>query len=143
MWKYWLVIIISFLVDRLAKWHVYNNPSHYSGDGFISLHMNPKIAFSLPLASEFIYPAIVATTIILLFFWYTNFKKKDGLIWPFGFLVVGAMSNLIDRILYGAVVDFINVPHFTVLNTADIYISVAAFYLAISELPGQKEESNQ
>lgn len=138
MRKYWLVIIILFLADRLAKIYVYNNPSFHQKGGFISLYMNRNIAFSLPLASQLLYPAIVAVILILLFFWYTNFKKNTFLIWPFGMIIAGAISNLIDRILYGGVIDFINVPYFTVLNMADIYISLAAFYLVISELPGQK-----
>ena len=39
-------------------------------------------------------------------------------------ILAGGISNLIDRIIRGAVVDFINVKNFSDLNIADIYIVV-------------------
>ena len=48
-------------------------------------------------------------------------------------LIVGAFSNFIDRFYYQGVVDFINVPFFTVFNLADIYISLAVIWILYYE----------
>ncbi|MFH1426072.1 MAG: signal peptidase II [Candidatus Kerfeldbacteria bacterium] len=46
-------------------------------------------------------------------------------------ILLGAFSNLIDRIRYGAVMDFISVPGLTVFNLADAYIVIAAVLLLL------------
>lgn len=54
----------------------------------------------------------------------------------FAIILAGALGNLIDRIRYGFVVDFIFSPlgglyDFPVFNFADIYLSLAAIIMAI------------
>lgn len=46
-------------------------------------------------------------------------------------ILVGACSNILDRIRYGFVIDFINVPFWSVFNVADIYIVVGALALLL------------
>ena len=46
-------------------------------------------------------------------------------------IAAGAASNFFDRIRYGAVIDYIDVRWFTVLNIADIMISVGAALLVL------------
>ena len=60
----------------------------------------------------------------------------------FGFIVGGGLSNVLDRILRGSVVDFINVqgiPHWTyIFNTADVFIHLGIWpSLLASILLGQ------
>ena len=60
--------------------------------------------------------------------------------WPWGFLVVGAFSNFIDRFYYQGVVDFISVPFFTVFNLADVYISLAVIWILYLEVIYKKKK---
>ena len=46
-------------------------------------------------------------------------------------IAAGAASNFFDRVRYGAVIDYIDVRWFTVLNIADIMISVGAALLVL------------
>lgn len=48
------------------------------------------------------------------------FKKQDNL----GILLIlaGGVSNLIDRVFYGGVVDFVSLPLISVFNLADLMI---------------------
>ncbi|MCD4761005.1 signal peptidase II [bacterium] len=133
MFKYFASIIILFLVDRFSKIYILNLPTgrqeiHLKG-GFFSLHINQDIAFSLPLSYFILYPLVILILLGLIFSWYKNFKKKSVLIWPLGLLIIGAVSNFLDRIQYGGVIDFINVPYFTVFNISDIYISIAVIWI--------------
>ena len=43
----------------------------------------------------------------------------------------GAAGNLIDRVVYGYVIDFITVPYWTSFNLADIYITVGILLVII------------
>ena len=53
-------------------------------------------------------------------------------------IIGGAIGNLIDRVLYGAVVDFIDLHylnlHWYVFNIADIYISIGCILLILFEI---------
>lgn len=57
----------------------------------------------------------------------------------------GGIGNIIDRIAYGSVTDFMNIgigPYFRsgIFNVADLYIVVLVFYLLISQLKQKKEQ---
>ncbi|MFH1172920.1 MAG: signal peptidase II, partial [bacterium] len=44
------------------------------------------------------------------------------LIFWLGLLIVGALGNLTDRLLYGAVIDIIEIPGWSILNLADLMV---------------------
>ena len=71
---------------------------------------------------------------IIIWLWLAAWRTKSNLIWPWGLIIIGAISNLLDRILYKGVVDFINIEWFTVFNIADIYISLGVAWILIFEL---------
>ncbi|MBT6690977.1 signal peptidase II [Candidatus Parcubacteria bacterium] len=133
MIKYFASVIFLFIVDRLAKIYAVKKTLDNDG-GFIDLHINPNIAFSIPLPTVILYPLVIIALFILIYFWLKSLSKKSILIWPWGLLIVGAFSNLLDRFYYQGVVDFINVPFFTVFNLADIYISLAVIWILYYEL---------
>ncbi len=131
MLKYFTSIVLLFIFDRLTKLYIINNPSQ---DGFFSLHINKSIAFSLPLPDLIFYPLIILILITLVSYWLRSFKQKDIFIWPWALVIIGAASNLIDRFNYDGVVDFINIPYFTVLNISDIYITIGVIWLLWHEV---------
>ena len=49
-----------------------------------------------------------------------------------GMMIGGAIGNIVDRIHYGAVIDFIDVHVWPVFNIADSFISLAACFFIIS-----------
>lgn len=129
MIKYFLSLFILFVLDRFTKVYILKNPSPNFGGGFFDLHLNTELAFSLPITYLILYPVIIIILLFLIYFWYGDFKKRSVLIWPWALVIIGAISNLMDRIQYGGVIDFINVPYFTVFNLSDIYISIGVVWL--------------
>jgi signal peptidase II len=77
--------------------------------------------------------SFLASGIILsLLVWYA--KAKDAsLTLPFGLIIGGAIGNVIDRKLYGAVLDFIDLHalgyHYPTFNIADSVIVIGAVIL--------------
>ena len=75
---------------------------------------------------------------LVLVFWLRNVDKNSkALAWGLALILGGAIGNLIDRTLYGYVIDFIDVYygywHWPAFNIADSAISIGAglllFYL--------------
>lgn len=138
MLKYFISVLLIFIIDRFTKIYILKNPSPDTWGGFFDLHINKDMAFSLPMTYFLLYPIIVIILILLVWFWKKDYKRKSILIWPWGMIIMGAFSNFIDRIKYGGVIDFINVPYFiprffsgstTVFNLADVYISVGVIWI--------------
>lgn len=129
MVRYFLTIFCLFVVDRFTKVYILKNPSPDFGGGFFGLHINTDIAFSLPMTYFILYPIIILILIALVFIWNKAVRQKSTLVWPWGLVIFGAISNFLDRIRYGGVIDFINVPYFTVFNISDIYISLGVVWI--------------
>jgi signal peptidase II len=82
--------------------------------------------------------SILALVIVaVLLFW---LRKAEGILIPIaiGLIVGGAIGNVIDRVIYGAVVDFLDVYwgsyHWPAFNVADSSITVGAILLVADSL---------
>jgi signal peptidase II len=80
--------------------------------------------------------SIAAAIIVPLVLWRGGFWRGHPLLGGLsaGLILGGALGNLVERILSGAVTDFVNVPHiplFQVFNVADASICVGAALLLL------------
>ncbi len=92
--------------------------------------LNSGIAFSLP----FWRGGIIFVTLIILFWLWMKFQKhwreNKTLFLFFEVLIFsGGISNLIDRIRYGFVIDYFSFFKIFSLNFADIFVVVGVFGL--------------
>jgi signal peptidase II len=94
----------------------------------------------------FIALAIGASTLI--FIWLKRLPKSrrfEACAWAL--VLGGALGNLIDRILYGYVIDFLDVFygdwHWPAFNVADSAITVGVIMLFIDSLFGRPEKSSR
>ncbi|NQU78008.1 signal peptidase II [Candidatus Falkowbacteria bacterium] len=118
----YLVILILFIVDRILK---YTAVSLDKTSGFFVFEKNTGIAFSIHLP-QIILP--ILTFIIILFVISYSLKylasKKFTLHLTTLLVITGAISNLIDRLKFGYVIDYINLKFWPVFNVADVMIVV-------------------
>lgn len=91
--------------------------------------------------------AIVSVLMIVALFVYNHFVKNKNTFYciSFGFIIGGAIGNLIDRVWLNYVRDFIFLdfwPTFPIFNLADSFLCVGAVMLAIYILffTGKKSE---
>lgn len=134
----WVAIIVFFdqltkaLVDRLM-------PLHHSIpiiDNFFSLTYvrNTGAAFGIFSGSHeaFRLPFLILVSILALGFVFMMLKRlpeeQTGLITALAFIIGGALGNLIDRVLYGEVIDFLDFYwshyHWPAFNVADSFITI-------------------
>lgn len=92
--------------------------------------------------SFFTIMAVVVALIILVYF--PQIPKED---WAFrlalGMQLGGAVGNLIDRLQFGAVTDFISVGTFPVFNIADSSITVGVGVLLLAMWIKERQEHNK
>jgi len=160
-WIPWLTALVIVIADRLTKMAVIDNLEHGSWQhvfpGLTLTHVrNPGIAFSLfadggPLTRVLLHLVILTAVVIIA--WMVVRHGRRGILpgVAFGLILGGAVGNLVDRVLYGWVLDFIHVwvrfgdrtwswPDF---NVADSAITVGAVVLIFTELfsPEQADDA--
>ena len=142
-------------IDQLTKWlaATYVKPKNsinlisFGDREWLNLtyQENTGAAFSI-LRDKQMFLIILTSIIILgvIILMVTKRVKKPVYIWSFALIVAGGIGNLIDRIAYGYVVDFVDVRiiKFAVFNFADICavtgtIMLIVFYI-IDEIKTSK-----
>lgn len=132
--KFALLISVSgvfLILDRFLKWqalHGWSAPRLVHKWFGWQPFLNPGVAFGIPLPSWLIILLTVPIIILLIYhvvrIRYQANESKLGYVlcnMCYAFIIAGALSNLIDRIIYGKTVDYILI--FTgVINAADVLI---------------------
>ncbi len=79
-----------------------------------------------------IVSVVIIVGIVYVLYRIPNTKRFFPLYLSMIFILAGAIGNLIDRIVFGFVTDFISfdIINFPVFNVADIYVTVSAFVTA-------------
>lgn len=109
-----------FLTDRLLKKIIIECSGLSCGRNFLKLHRNFGLSFGLPIGQISAIALPVVSILVLSISLAHCYKKGESLSCAFILAVIlGAVSNLADRISHGYVIDYIDVPYFTVFNLAD------------------------
>ncbi|MDP2708796.1 MAG: signal peptidase II [bacterium] len=122
---YYTAVIFYIVLDRLFKALALKG-LEFSMIGHIlqfSLVKNYYIAFSLPLAGIWLNAVIGVIILCLIYYWLLirwPGQKMNRLC--LSAVILGAGSNLFDRLAYGYVIDYFNLKYFTVFNLADALI---------------------
>jgi len=137
------ILAIFFIFDRYLKQvAVNNNPNlNLLGEYLkFTFSKNFNIAFSLPVSGMILNIIIVSIIIGLIFYLIYLIKHKYShiVIIALFALILGALSNALDRLIYGYVIDYLDILNFTVLNIADILISSSAFILILLNFSSSK-----
>ncbi|MGE3279112.1 MAG: signal peptidase II [Candidatus Altimarinota bacterium] len=123
-----LIALVILLLDQLTKQFVLRVlalPMWWISDEVgLQLSMNSGVAFSFPLRGVLAILVTASITLLLVGYYvrYTSRDRWSALV--FGLIIGGALGNLIDRVLYGAVVDFIRIYSYPSFNIADMAITI-------------------
>lgn len=109
-----IVVIVDQITKAIATTH-------------LTLVRNTGAAFGLFRDQTIIFILISAAAIIFIGFYLI--KKKTSYYLPLALILGGAVGNLIDRLRFGYVVDFIDLRFWPVFNVADSCITIGAVIL--------------
>ena len=140
-----LIIFSIFLVDQFSKHYIINifkfqNEAIYLSSFLnIQLIWNEGIAFGLlSFENDLYYNSITFVIIIVISILLFLIKNDDQYSYFYSIIVGGALGNLIDRIRYSSVPDFIDFHisnfHWFVFNIADIFVSLGVICLIVAEI---------
>jgi signal peptidase II len=137
------VILLSVAIDRITKIivmkHMTLGQSIPSGNHFISLYYtrNTGIAFSLfddTAGARWALAGIQAVLVVIIIVIMVVILMRETRVLTsvaFALMLGGGIGNLIDRIAYGSVTDFVSVGSFPVFNFADSCLTVGCAVLIV------------
>ncbi len=143
MYKYLFLGVIIFLLDRITKLAAlaYCSSAAYVVNSYLSFDVvfNRGVSWGMFHSSTdsiFIIVSllIVAITVFLCWHAYHNWRAGNSII-GHACIITGSVCNLIDRAMYGGVIDFIILSYKTfswpVFNMADAAIVIGVFMLIL------------
>lgn len=151
-----VIAVLVVLADLVSKYFVLHhflgvNPYVYINDYFnVVKAWNTGVSFSMlndyGNLGVWLLSGLAVAIVIALFFWLKSENNK--LIQAsLGMIMGGAIGNVIDRLRFGAVFDFLDVhiadSHWPAFNVADSFICIGAGLIVIQALFGYFEKKGE
>ncbi|WP_026689976.1 signal peptidase II [Alteribacter aurantiacus] len=151
---YYAIAIIVIIVDQFTKWLVVQNMELRQSIPIIenvfhlTSHRNAGAAFGMLQGQMWLF--FIATIAVLIIVPY--YIQKEGKNNPLfgitmGLVLGGAIGNFIDRLLFGEVVDFLDVYigtyNFPIFNVADSALVVGVGMLIIYVFKEEKKQEKK
>jgi signal peptidase II len=118
MKKYFIIAITLIIIDQITKYIVKNYFTYSTNTGAIFgiLQNQTKLIILLTFLA-----------VGFLTYYTTKIKSPYG----FGFVFAGLIGNLIDRLTYSYVIDYIKILTWPAFNLADIFLVTGVIILII------------
>lgn len=129
--------LFLFTLDRILKYLSISGFLNTLKNNFISLDYfaNNNLAFSIPFNNGL--SIIISVLILFIVNFYLILKNKknvnSNILISLMFVNIGGVSNIIDRIKYGYVIDYINVLNINIFNLSDVFI-ILGFLICLLEI---------
>jgi signal peptidase II len=144
--------VLVLIVDQVTKWWVINEvmnpPRVIPVTPFFNLVMgwNRGISFGLmnreSAFNAWVLPLVAVVIVVILSVWLWRNERTIVAI-AIGLVIGGALGNVVDRLRYGAVADFLDFHaagiHWPAFNVADTSITVGAAILVLESLFARRE----
>jgi signal peptidase II len=136
---FYIASILIIVLDRVSKYLAFSNIP--LGDSrnlignilYITPTFNTGVAFGLfKGVHSYIFITISIIAIAFIIYMLISGKLKDLLLRSAAFLILsGAIGNIIDRFMYGYVLDFIDLRVWPVFNIADSAVTIGAAMIVL------------
>lgn len=141
---FFLLAFFIVLLDQITKYFVRTTIPLGASYPFIknivylSHTTNTGASFSLFQNYSFLLGIIAVFVVLAILLFYKKIPANYRL--AFSFLLAGTLGNLIDRISFGTVTDFVDLQIWPIFNVADASITMAAILLLIIVWKEDNEE---
>lgn len=149
------IAFIVIFIDQLSKWwilvKVMNPPKIIQITNYFNLVLTWNRGVSFGLFNDegnwgaWIFSILALIIVTILFFWLRKAETKLISI-ALGFIIGGALGNVIDRINHTAVLDFLDFYigriHWPAFNAADSFITLGAVILIVDSLFARQKVSS-
>ena len=146
----WFLFLFVLVLDRLTKYLITKNifPNEslplIKNIFHISLVHNSGAAFGI-FRNQNYFLIVVSILAVILITFHLRGKAVKGRLYlsSLALILAGTIGNLIDRIVFGYVIDFLDFRIWPVFNIADSSITIGAIFLGYCLLKSEIKNSEQ
>lgn len=122
-----IINLILFVADRVLKYlavtTIDKSREVITSIFWFGYYPNDGIGFGIPVPSLPTFIILIVVIVGIAYWMFLGWQSQHrNIIWGTTLIFVGALSNLIDRIIYGHVVDYLNLFNWSIFNIADLMI---------------------
>ena len=130
--KLWILGLVIVVLDQLTKFWARTSLTNLDILPFFSLTLstNTGAAFGLFKDNNWLFFFIGLIVVGLIMFYNEKLFIKSERIW-WTIIIAGIAGNLIDRLFFQHVIDFINFHFWPIFNIADAALSVGVIALVV------------
>lgn len=146
---YFIFAVFVLLMDQVTKWIVVKEM--YLGESipvmegifYLTSHRNAGAAFGILQNQRWFFIVITILVVVGIIYYLLQLKGEKKLMsWALGLILGGALGNFADRLLYGEVVDFLDVKivlgtfyyDFPIFNVADSALVIGVGIILIDTI---------
>lgn len=144
-YMFYVTALCGFLFDRITKYGALlmckQGPIALMPGFQLHLAYNTGISFSFfsnnGSTSHWLLTlviAIIVTALVVIWRFFSSHTPRSDV--AYGMIIAGAVGNFFDRLVYGAVIDFLDISlygyHWPTFNGADVLLTIG-FFLLIKE----------
>jgi signal peptidase II len=135
-----IILIVLIFLDQLLKFW-FESKKIFVDLGVVSLHFvtNTGASFGMLQGNNALlaWVSVIVLGIIMM----SADKIRKGQVLPVILILAGLLGNLIDRIIHGFVVDFIDLKFWPVFNLSDSLIVIGVFWLIIVIMANERADN--
>ena len=154
MWRYLWIAVAVFVADQLTKYAAADYLLHH-GEVKLGSLLNLTLVHNTGAAFGFLSNAsgwqnilfiVIASVACLVILWMIRRLEAKDFLLAVGLMLIlgGAAGNLLDRLVYGYVIDFIDFYyrtwHWPAFNVADSAITIGAVMLVLDALRSESRK---
>lgn len=121
------------IADQVTKWLATEHlqaPWNFTSWFSLAYAENTGVAFSFPVPYQLLIPLSLIMVVVIVAYGFRALNMDSPLsMIVLGFITGGAAGNMIDRVVRGFVIDFIQVGWWPTFNLADAFLTVGIFLL--------------
>ena len=132
--RFWLSAGIVLVLDQLSKWAAQKGVLEYGVSSEIKLHytINRGAGFGI-LQNQKVLLIIISVLVALgILAYFSRFSQNIHV--PVALIFGGTLGNLLDRVLFGYVRDFIGIWIWPSFNIADMAITIGVIWIVGEEM---------
>jgi len=143
-YTFWLIAIVTIVLDQLTKWVVTSTMEvgrSIPVFPFFSLtHIrNTGAGFGILQGQNTIFILVALIAIVAIVLMMKKILEKHHTTVFATLILGGAAGNLIDRLVYGSVTDFLNFSFWPAFNLADAALTIGVLGLIWMEIREEKD----